>query len=157
MKAAVIGSGDIGTDLLIRITRGSGAVTAAAMIGIDPDSVGLARARRLPVPTRAVGAQGLIAMDGFADVDVVFDATAHHATAAALAPHGKTLIDLTPAAIGPYAVPPVNLDEHLGARDVNVVTCGGQKDLLTDIALGLGQGTAPDGTTPSCSEEVPAC
>ncbi|WP_306337127.1 acetaldehyde dehydrogenase (acetylating) [Streptomyces sp. KL118A] len=129
MKAAVIGSGNIGTDLLIKIVRGSGAVTAAAMIGIDPDSDGLARARRLGVPTSADGVQGLIAMDGFADVDVVFDATsaaAHHANAAALAPYGKTLIDLTPAAIGPYVVPPVNLDEHLKATNVNMVTCGGQ-------------------------------
>ncbi|MFI7005527.1 acetaldehyde dehydrogenase (acetylating) [Streptomyces sp. NPDC050145] len=128
-KAAVIGSGNIGTDLLIKIIRGAGAVSAAAMIGIDPDSEGLARARRLSVPTSADGVQGLIAMDGFADVDVVFDATsaaAHHSNAAALAPYGKTLIDLTPAAIGPYVVPPVNLDEHLDAPNLNMVTCGGQ-------------------------------
>ncbi|MEV7414801.1 acetaldehyde dehydrogenase (acetylating) [Streptomyces sp. NPDC089919] len=129
MKAAVIGSGNIGTDLLIKLVRGRGKVTAAAMIGIDPGSEGLARARRLGVPTSADGVKGLIAMDGFADIEVVFDATsaaAHRANAAALAPYGKTLIDLTPAAIGPYVVPPVNLDEHLGAKNVNMVTCGGQ-------------------------------
>ncbi|MER5889232.1 acetaldehyde dehydrogenase (acetylating) [Streptomyces sp. NPDC001941] len=138
MKAAVIGSGNIGTDLLIKIIRGSGAVTAAAMIGIDPDSEGLARARRLGVPTSADGVRGLIALDGFADVDVVFDATsaaAHHANAEALAPYGKTLIDLTPAAIGPYVVPPVNLDEHLDAKNVNMVTCGGQATIPVVAAV----------------------
>ncbi|GAA2230172.1 acetaldehyde dehydrogenase (acetylating) [Streptomyces amakusaensis] len=129
MKAAVIGSGNIGTDLLIKIIRGAGNVTAAAMIGIDPESEGLARARRLGVPTSADGVAGLLALDGFDEIDVVFDATsaaAHHRNAAALAPYGKTLVDLTPAAIGPYVVPPVNLDQHLDARNVNMVTCGGQ-------------------------------
>ncbi|MFH8436729.1 acetaldehyde dehydrogenase (acetylating) [Streptomyces sp. NPDC018007] len=109
--------------------RGSGLVTAAAMIGIDPESDGLARARRLGVPTSSDGVAGLIAMDGFDGIDVVFDATsaaAHHRNAAALAPYGKTLIDLTPAATGPYVVPSVNLDEHLDAPDLNMVTCGGQ-------------------------------
>ncbi|MCX4486574.1 acetaldehyde dehydrogenase (acetylating) [Streptomyces anulatus] len=129
MKAAVIGSGNIGTDLLIKIIRGSGNVTAAAMIGIDPESGGLARARRLGVPTSAGGVTGLLALDGFDEIDLVFDATsaaAHHHNAAALAPYGKTIVDLTPAAIGPYVVPSVNLDEHLDAPNVNMVTCGGQ-------------------------------
>ncbi|MFD3798162.1 acetaldehyde dehydrogenase (acetylating) [Streptomyces californicus] len=129
MKAAVIGSGNIGTDLLIKMIRGSGVVAAAAMIGIDPGSDGLARARRLGVPTSSDGVAGLIALDGFDGIDVVFDATsaaAHHHNAAALAPYGKTLIDLTPAAVGPYVVPSVNLDEHLDAPDLNMVTCGGQ-------------------------------
>ncbi|MFF7875679.1 acetaldehyde dehydrogenase (acetylating) [Streptomyces californicus] len=129
MKAAVIGSGNIGTDLLIKMIRGSGVVTAAAMIGIDPGSDGLARARRLGVPTSSDGVAGLIALDGFDGIDVVFDATsaaAHHRNAAALAPCGKTLIDLTPAAVGPYVVPSVNLDEHLDAPNLNMVTCGGQ-------------------------------
>ncbi|WP_439081832.1 acetaldehyde dehydrogenase (acetylating) [Streptomyces sp. WL006] len=129
MKAAVIGSGNIGTDLLIKMIRGSGVVTAAAMIGIDPGSDGLARARRLGVPTSSDGVAGLIALDGFDGIDVVFDATsaaAHHRNAAALTPYGKTLIDLTPAAVGPYVVPSVNLDEHLDAPDLNMVTCGGQ-------------------------------
>ncbi|GHA78073.1 acetaldehyde dehydrogenase (acetylating) [Streptomyces termitum] len=129
MKAAVIGSGNIGTDLLIKILRGRGVVTAAAMVGIDPDSEGLARARRLKVPTSSDGVAGLIALDGFDGIDVVFDATsaaAHHRNAAALAPYGKTLIDLTPAAVGPYVVPSVNLDEHLAAPNLNMVTCGGQ-------------------------------
>ncbi|WP_424216922.1 acetaldehyde dehydrogenase (acetylating) (plasmid) [Streptomyces sp. BI20] len=129
MKAAIIGSGNIGTDLLVKIVRGRGTVTAAAMIGIDPGSAGLARARRFGVPTSADGVEGLIAMDGFDTIDLVFDATsaaAHHHNAAALAPHGKILVDLTPAALGPYVVPVVNLDAHLDARNLNMVTCGGQ-------------------------------
>lgn len=129
MRAAVIGSGNIGTDLLIKMLRGSGTVTAAAMIGIDPESDGLARARRLSVPTSADGVAGLIALDDFDSIDLVFDATsaaAHHRNAAALAPYGKRIVDLTPAAIGPYVVPTVNLDEHLDAPNLNMVTCGGQ-------------------------------
>ncbi|MFG2616007.1 acetaldehyde dehydrogenase (acetylating) [Streptomyces sp. NPDC048507] len=147
MKAAVIGSGNIGTDLLIKLIRGRGVVTAAAMIGIDPGSEGLARARRLSVPTSADGVEGLIALDGFEDVGLVFDATsaaAHRANAAALAPYGKTLIDLTPAAIGPYVVPPVNLDACLDAHgaagtgaigNVNMVTCGGQATIPVVAAV----------------------
>jgi acetaldehyde dehydrogenase len=101
----------------------------AALVGIDPDSDGLARARRLGVPTTDQGVEGLIAMDGFDEIEIVLDATsakAHLANAAALAPHGKRLIDLTPAAIGPFVVPPVNLEEHLDAPNLNMVTCGGQ-------------------------------
>jgi acetaldehyde dehydrogenase len=130
-KVAIIGSGNIGTDLMIKILRSSGPLEVAAMVGIDPDSDGLARAARLGVATTHDGVDGLIAMDGFAGIDIVFDATsakAHQANAARLAPYGKKLIDLTPAAIGPYVVPPVNLDDHLdaGADNLNMVTCGGQ-------------------------------
>lgn len=130
-KVAVIGSGNIGTDLMIKVLRLSGTLRMGAMAGIDPGSDGLARARRLKVPTTHDGVDGLIAMDGFDDIDIVFDATsakAHLANAAKLAPYGKKLIDLTPAAIGPFVVPLVNLDAHLdaGADNVNMVTCGGQ-------------------------------
>jgi acetaldehyde dehydrogenase len=128
-KVAVIGSGNIGTDLMIKILRLSETLEMAALVGIDPDSDGLARARRLKVPTTHEGVDGLIALDGFEDIDIVFDATsakAHVANAARLQPHGKRLIDLTPAAIGPFVVPPVNLDAHLDVPDVNMVTCGGQ-------------------------------
>lgn len=130
-KVAVIGSGNIGTDLMIKILRVSETLEMAAMVGIDPDSDGLARAKRLKVPTTHEGVDGLIAMDGFADIEIIFDATsaaAHRANAAKLAPHGKKLVDLTPAATGPYVVPPVNLDEHLDrdVDNVNMVTCGGQ-------------------------------
>jgi acetaldehyde dehydrogenase len=129
VKAAVIGSGNIGTDLMIKIMRLSDRLEMAALVGIDPDSDGLARATRLKVPTTADGVQGLIDLPGFDEIDIVFDATsakAHLANAAALAPYGKRLVDLTPAAIGPFVVPPVNLDEHLDADNVNMVTCGGQ-------------------------------
>jgi acetaldehyde dehydrogenase len=131
MKVAVIGSGNIGTDLMIKVLRLAPSLEMAAMVGIDPDSPGLARAGRLGVPTTHEGVAGLIAMRDFADIDVIFDATsagAHRANAAALAPYGRTLIDLTPAAIGPYVVPSVNLDAHLagGAVNLNMVTCGGQ-------------------------------
>ncbi|MGN9842620.1 acetaldehyde dehydrogenase (acetylating) [Nonomuraea sp. H19] len=128
-KVAVIGSGNIGTDLMIKVMRHSAALEMAAMVGIDPGSDGLARARRLKVPTTHEGVTGLIALDGFDDIGIVFDATsakAHIANAARLEPFGKTLIDLTPAAIGPFVVPAVNLDRHLGAANVNMVTCGGQ-------------------------------
>jgi 4-hydroxy 2-oxovalerate aldolase len=104
-RVAVIGSGNIGTDLMIKVIRLSQVLEMAAMAGIDPGSDGLARAARLGVPTTAAGVQGLIALPGFADIDIVFDATsakAHKANAAALAGSGIRLIDLTPAAIGPY-------------------------------------------------------
>src|SRR6185369_12317311 len=95
----------------------------AAMAGIDPDSDGLARAARMNVPTTADGVDGLIAMDGFPDIGIIFDATsakAHVANAGRLAPYGKRLVDLTPAAIGPYVVPPVNLERHLAQDPENL-------------------------------------
>jgi len=130
-KVAIIGSGNIGTDLMIKVLRLSDTLEAGAMVGIDPASDGLARAARLNVPTTHEGVDGLIALPNFDEIDIVLDATsakAHVANAAKLAPYGKTLIDLTPAALGPFVVPPVNLDEHLhaGADNVNMVTCGGQ-------------------------------
>ena len=128
-KVAIIGSGNIGTDLMIKVLRVSEHLEMGALVGIDPDSDGLARANRLKVPTTADGVDGLIAMPGFDEIDIVFDATsakAHLANADKLAPYGKRLVDLTPAAIGPFVVPPVNLREHLDAHNVNMVTCGGQ-------------------------------
>ena len=128
-KVAVIGSGNIGTDLMIKILRLSGTLEVAALVGIDPESDGLARARRLGIPTTHEGVDGLIAMEGFGEIAIVFDATsakAHVANARKLEPYGKKLVDLTPAAIGPYVVPPVNLGEHGDAPNVNMVTCGGQ-------------------------------
>lgn len=137
-KVAVIGSGNIGTDLMIKVLRLSNSLEMAAMVGIDPASDGLARADRLGVPTTAHGVEGLIRMPHFDEIDLVFDATsagAHRANAAALAPHGKRLIDLTPAAIGPFVVPAVNLDAHLDASDVNMVTCGGQATIPIVAAI----------------------
>jgi len=128
-KVAVIGSGNIGTDLMIKVMRSAGTLEMAAMAGIDPGSDGLARARRLGVATTAEGVDGLIAMPGFSDIAIAFDATsagAHVANAAKLRAYGTRIVDLTPAALGPYVVPAVNLDEHLAAREINMVTCGGQ-------------------------------
>jgi acetaldehyde dehydrogenase len=138
-KVAIIGSGNIGTDLLIKILRRSKVLEVAAMVGIDPASDGLARAARLGVATTAGGVDGLIGLDGFDDIRIIFDATsagAHRANAAALAPQGKQLVDLTPAAIGPYTVPAVNLGAHLDAPNVNMVTCGGQATIPIVAAVG---------------------
>ena len=130
-KVAIIGSGNIGTDLMIKILRNAKHLEMGAMVGIDPGSDGLARARRMGVPTCHSGVQGLILMREFADIDFVFDATsagAHIKNDAILraAKPGIRLIDLTPAAIGPYCVPVVNLEENLSQGNVNMVTCGGQ-------------------------------
>uniref|UniRef100_A0AAU1ZQR6 Acetaldehyde dehydrogenase n=1 Tax=Streptomyces sp. NBC_00093 TaxID=2975649 RepID=A0AAU1ZQR6_9ACTN len=138
-KVAVIGSGNIGTDLMIKVLRLSETLEIAAMAGIDPDSDGLARARRLKVATTHNGVEGLVALDEFADVEIVFDATsagAHRHHDAVLRPLGRTLVDLTPAALGPYVVPPVNGDAHLDAPNVNMVTCGGQATIPIVAAVG---------------------
>jgi acetaldehyde dehydrogenase len=138
LKVAVIGSGNIGTDLMIKMLRHSQHLEIAAMVGIDPASDGLARARRLGVPTTAEGVSGLLTMPGFDEIHIVFDATsagAHVANARALAPFGKRLIDLTPAALGPFVVPAVNLAEHVDAADLNMVTCGGQATVPVVAAI----------------------
>ncbi|WP_405467377.1 acetaldehyde dehydrogenase (acetylating) [Streptomyces canus] len=137
-KTAVIGSGNIGTDLMIKILRLSESLEIAAMAGIDPDSDGLARARRLKVATTHEGIDGLVALDEFQDVSLVFDATsagAHRRHDQVLREHGKTVVDLTPAALGPYVIPPVNADAHLGAPNVNMVTCGGQATIPVVAAV----------------------
>ncbi|MDN7875658.1 acetaldehyde dehydrogenase (acetylating) [Burkholderia aenigmatica] len=131
LKAAIIGSGNIGTDLMIKIMRHARHLDIAAMVGIDPASDGLARAARLGVATTHEGVEGLARLPVFDDIDFVFDATSagahvkNDAFLRALKP-GIRCIDLTPAAIGPYCVPVVNLDAHLDAPNVNMVTCGGQ-------------------------------
>ena len=129
MKVGIIGSGNIGTDLMIKVSRTSKLLEMGALAGVDADSEGLARARRMGVPVTDQGVDGLLAMKAFDDIRVVFDATsakAHVRNAEALRPHGKKVIDLTPAAIGPYIVPVVNLDEHAEAPNLNMVSCGGQ-------------------------------
>jgi acetaldehyde dehydrogenase len=128
-KVAIIGSGNIGTDLMIKIIRLSDTLEMGAFVGIDPESDGLQRAARLGVPITAEGIDGLIAMPEFADIEIVFDATsagAHKRNSELVLGAGKRMIDLTPAAIGPYTIPPVNGDAHLDAPNVNMVTCGGQ-------------------------------
>ncbi|MFQ6144504.1 acetaldehyde dehydrogenase (acetylating) [Streptomyces seoulensis] len=137
-KVAVIGSGNIGTDLMIKILRLSDDLEIAALAGIDPASDGLARARRLKVATTHEGVDGLVAMDEFADVEIVFDATsagAHRRHDEVLRALGRRVVDLTPAALGPYVVPPVNGDAHLDAPNVNMVTCGGQATIPVVAAV----------------------
>ena len=131
VKAAIIGSGNIGTDLMMKILSGDGTVELAAMVGIDPASDGLNRAARLGVTPIATGVDGLVAHPVFADIDIVFDATsakAHVYDDKVLRAHkpGIRLVDLTPAAIGPFCIPVANLDEVIDAQNVNMVTCGGQ-------------------------------
>jgi acetaldehyde dehydrogenase len=128
-KVGIIGSGNIGTDLMIKVRRISRTLEIAAFVGIDPDSDGLARAKRLGVPITAGGLEGFVRMPAFEDIKIVFDATsaaAHIEHDAVLRQYGKQIIDLTPAAIGPFTVPAVNLDAHLNAPNVNMVSCGGQ-------------------------------
>ncbi|WP_313211006.1 acetaldehyde dehydrogenase (acetylating) [Stenotrophomonas sp.] len=131
LKVAIIGPGNIGTDLMIKVMRNGRHLEMGALVGIDPASDGLARAARLGVPTIATGVEGLIASEVFADIDIVFDATsasAHVRNDALLRQARRSIrvIDLTPAAIGPYCVPTVNLEANLAALNVNMVTCGGQ-------------------------------
>ena len=128
-KVAIIGSGNIGTDLMIKIMRLSSVLEMGVMVGIDPASDGLARAAGMGVATTADGIDGLLAMPEFADVGIVFDATsagAHRRNSELVLAAGKRMIDLTPAAIGPYTIPPVNGEANLDALNVNMVTCGGQ-------------------------------
>ncbi|WP_406406588.1 acetaldehyde dehydrogenase (acetylating) [Streptomyces halstedii] len=138
VPVAVIGSGNIGTDLMIKVMRLSETLRMGAMVGIDPESDGLARAGRLGVATTHQGVEGLVGMDGFEDIKVIFDATsakAHVRNAETARRYGKLMIDLTPAALGPFVVPSVNLDEHLDAPDVNMVTCGGQATIPVVAAV----------------------
>jgi acetaldehyde dehydrogenase len=137
-KVAIIGSGNIGTDLMIKIMRLSDTLEVTAFAGIDAESDGLKRAARLGVPITAGGIDGLVALPGFADIQIVFDATsagAHQKHSEILLRHGKRVIDLTPAAIGPYTIPPVNGDAHLDAPNVNMVTCGGQATIPIVAAI----------------------
>lgn len=128
-KAAIIGSGNIGTDLMLKILRNSQTLEVSAMVGIDPQSEGLARAEKFGVARTHDGVEGLLRMPQFRDIEIVFDATsagAHFRNNDILQSHKKQIIDLTPAAIGPYLVPVVNMDAHVATPNVNMVTCGGQ-------------------------------
>jgi acetaldehyde dehydrogenase len=129
VKVAIIGSGNIGTDLMIKIMRLSKTLEMGAFVGVDPQSDGLKRAARMGVPITSDGIEGLVAMPEFADIAIVFDATsagAHAKHDRILRQHGKRIIDLTPAAIGPYTVPAINGAANLDEPNVNMVTCGGQ-------------------------------
>lgn len=131
IAVAILGSGNIGTDLMIKILRQGRHLEMGALIGVDAASDGLARAQRLGVAASAEGIKGLLTLPRFDDIAIVFDATsaaAHgeHDFMLRSAKPGIRMIDLTPAAIGPYCIPVVNLEEHLDAPNLNMVTCGGQ-------------------------------
>src|SRR6266852_8905360 len=139
-KVAIIGSGNIGTDLMIKVLRKSKSLEMGALVGVDTSSKGLALAMRLGVPITDQGIGGLLKMKEFDEIRVVFDATsakAHLKNAEALEGRGKKLIDLTPAAIGPYVVPVVNLGAHANASNVNMVSCGGQATIPMVAAVNL--------------------
>jgi len=130
VKCALIGPGNIGTDLLAKLQR-SPVLEPVWMVGIDPDSDGLRKARELGIKTTADGVDGLLPHVKADGVQIAFDATSayvHAENSRKLNALGVMMIDLTPAAIGPYCVPPVNLKQHVGQREMNVnmVTCGGQ-------------------------------
>jgi acetaldehyde dehydrogenase len=128
-KVAIIGSGNIGTDLMMKIMRTSDVLEMGAMVGIDAASDGLARATALGIATTHEGVEGLLSLEVWPEIGIVFDATsagAHQHHSDVVTGAGKVMIDLTPAAIGPYVIPVVNGDAHLDATNVNMVTCGGQ-------------------------------
>ena len=128
VKVAIIGSGNIGTDLMIKIMRISEVLEMAAFVGVDPESDGLRRAARMGIAITHEGIDGLQKLPEWRDIKIIFDATSAgaHKKHSDIAAAGKMMIDLTPAAIGPYVIPMVNGDDYLDAPNVNMVTCGGQ-------------------------------
>lgn len=138
VKAAILGSGNIASDLMIKALRKGRAVQAVAMAGIDPASDGLARAARLGLAVTHEGIEGLTRLPDWPQIGLVFDATsagAHARHDAVVRAAGKRMIDLTPAALGPFVVPVVNLGAHLDAPNLNMVTCGGQATIPIVAAL----------------------
>ncbi len=139
VKCALIGPGNIGTDLLAKLQR-SPVLEPVWMVGIDPTSDGLKRAREMGMKTTAEGVDGLVPHMKADGIQIVFDATSayvHAENSRKVNAQGAMMIDLTPAAIGPYCVPPVNLKQHVGRREMNVnmVTCGGQATIPMVYAI----------------------
>ncbi|HEX9403270.1 MAG TPA: acetaldehyde dehydrogenase (acetylating) [Steroidobacteraceae bacterium] len=139
VNVALIGSGNIGTDLMVKALR-SDKVAPIWMVGIDPASDGLQRAREAGLRTTAQGLDGLLPHLACDRIRIAFDATSayvHREHACRLREHGVAVVDLTPAAVGPYCVPPVNLAEHAGRGEMNVnmVSCGGQATIPIVAAI----------------------
>ena len=139
VKCALIGPGNIGTDLLAKLQR-STVLEPVWMVGIDPASDGLKKAREMGIKTPSDGVDGLLPHVKADGIQIAFDATSayvHAETSRKLTELGVMVIDLTPAAIGPFCVPPVNLQEHIGKREMNVnmVTCGGQATIPMVFAV----------------------
>lgn len=129
VKAAIIGSGNIGTDLMMKMVKYPQNMELAAVVGIDPASEGLAMAREHGIVTTHEGLEGLRKLEAYPEIGIVFDATSayvHRMHDEVLRADGKRIVDLTPAAIGPFTIPPVNMEAHLDQINLNMVTCGGQ-------------------------------
>lgn len=139
INCAIIGPGNIGTDLLAKLQR-SPVLEPVWMVGIDPKSDGLKRAREMGIKTTSKGVDGLLAHIKSDEVQIAFDATSayvHAENSRKLNELGVLMVDLTPAAIGPFCIPPVNLKSHVGKREMNVnmVTCGGQATIPMVAAI----------------------
>lgn len=135
LKVAILGSGNIGTDLMYKIER-SEYLTMSVMVGIDPTSDGIQRAKDRGYHTITNGIAGLVACPEL--FDIVFDATtanAHTAHSEQVLALGKKIVDLTPAAIGPFVVPCANLEKYVAVDNVNMVTCGGKRRFLLCMPL----------------------
>ena len=139
LKAAIIGPGNIGTDLLMKAMR-SDWIEPVWMVGVDPESEGLKRAKEFGMKTTAEGVDGMLAHVVEDDIRIAFDATSayvHAENSSKLNALGVVMIDLTPAAIGPFCIPPVNLKTHAQKLEMNVnmVTCGGQATIPMVAAI----------------------
>ncbi|TSI08710.1 acetaldehyde dehydrogenase (acetylating) [Lysinibacillus sp. BW-2-10] len=142
VKVAILGSGNIGTDLMLKLRR-SELLELTTVIGIDPDSDGLKKAREFGYETIDTGLKGFLERPHLADI--VFDATsakAHIRHAKLLKEAGKQVLDLTPAAVGPFVVPTVNLSSHVDANNINLITCGGQATIPMVHAINRVQSVA---------------